>query len=67
VPVDWLDGVRCAGGVTLYQALLRNVGTLHVMLRENPISEFTKGERIDAYDGGGSSRSSDKVLVMRME
>ena len=24
---DWLDGVRCTGGVTLFQALLGNVGT----------------------------------------
>ena len=27
MPADWLDGVRCAGGVTLFQALLGNVGT----------------------------------------
>jgi len=27
VPADWLDGVRCRGGVTRYQALLGNVGT----------------------------------------
>ena len=27
VPVDWLVGVRCIGGVTLFQALLGNVGT----------------------------------------
>jgi len=27
VPADWLGGVRCIGGVTLFQALLRNVGT----------------------------------------
>jgi hypothetical protein len=27
VPADWLDGVRCVGGVTLCQALLGNVGT----------------------------------------
>jgi len=27
VPADWLDGVRCGGGVTLLQALLGNVGT----------------------------------------
>jgi hypothetical protein len=26
-PVDWLDGVRCVGGVTRLQALLGNVGT----------------------------------------
>ena len=27
MPADWLGGVRCVGGVTLFQALLRNVGT----------------------------------------
>jgi len=27
VPADWLDGVRCVGGVTLFQALSGNVGT----------------------------------------
>ncbi len=27
MPVDWLGGVRCAGGVTLLQALLGNVGS----------------------------------------
>ena len=27
MPVDWLGGVRCRGGVTLFQALLGNVGT----------------------------------------
>jgi len=27
VPADWLDGVRCVGGVTLFQALIGNVGT----------------------------------------
>ena len=27
VPADWLGGVRCGDGVTLFQALLGNVGT----------------------------------------
>ena len=27
MPADWLGGVRCIGGVTLFQALFRNVGT----------------------------------------
>ena len=27
MPADWLDGVRCVGGVTLFQALIGNVGT----------------------------------------
>jgi len=27
MPADWLGGVRCVGGVTLFQALSGNVGT----------------------------------------
>ena len=27
MPADWLGGVRCGGGVTMYQAFLGNVGT----------------------------------------
>lgn len=27
MPVDWLGGVRCGGGVTMYQAFLGNMGT----------------------------------------
>ncbi len=27
MPADWLGGVRCVGGVKLFQARLRNVGT----------------------------------------
>ncbi len=27
MPADWLGGVRCGGGVKLFQALLGNVGT----------------------------------------
>ncbi len=30
MPADWLGGVRCGGGVTLFQALLGNVGTCRV-------------------------------------
>jgi hypothetical protein len=54
--------------MNLVLAFVWNVGTLHVMLRENPISgSTTKGESIDAHEGGGSSCISDEVLVMRME
>ena len=45
--------------MNLIQAFVRNVGTLHVMLRENPIS-------VD-HEGGGSSCSSNEVSVMEME
>jgi hypothetical protein len=37
-PAYWLSGVRRTVGTSLVRALLRNVGTLHVMPRENPIS-----------------------------
>ena len=37
-PAYWLSGIRRTVGTSLVRALLRNVGTLHVMPRENPIS-----------------------------
>ena len=42
-PVYCLGGVRHKDGMNLVQAFVRNVGTLHVMLRENPISEDHEG------------------------
>jgi hypothetical protein len=32
-PVDWLDGVRCVGGVTRLQALLGDVGTCRLEVK----------------------------------
>jgi len=43
IPVYCLDGVRHKGGVNLILAFTENVGTLHVMLRENLISEIHEG------------------------
>ena len=48
-------------------ALVWNVGTLHVMLRENLISEIHEGGSIEAHEGGGAARSSVEVSVMEME
>ncbi len=42
-PAYCLGGVRHRGGVTLIWARVWNVGTLHVMLRENPISVDHEG------------------------
>jgi hypothetical protein len=42
-PVYCLSGLRRKGGVNLSLAFARNLGTLHVMLRENPISETHEG------------------------
>ncbi len=54
------SGVRRTRGMSLVQAFVRNVGTLPMMSRENPISGSpTKGESIDAPGGGGTSSSSD--------
>src|SRR5262249_35529985 len=40
-PTYWPCGVRCIGGVTLIRALLRNLGTWRVMLREKAQAEKT--------------------------
>jgi hypothetical protein len=54
--------------MNLIHALVWNVGTYCVMLRESPISEGpTKGESIDAHSRDGPSRSSDEVPVMGPE
>ncbi len=54
--------------MNLTQALAWNVGTLPVMLRENPISgDPTKGESINAHEGDGSSSSSVEGPVMGLE
>jgi len=46
-------GDRRKRDMNLIQAFLWNVGTLHMMVRENPVSGGpTKGESIDAYSGG---------------
>jgi hypothetical protein len=38
-----LSGLRCRDGVTLSSAFAWNVGTLHVMVKENPIREDHEG------------------------
>jgi hypothetical protein len=43
-PVYCLNGVRHIGGMKLIQALVWNAGTLHLMLRENPISANEGGK-----------------------
>ena len=53
--------------MNLVQAFVWNVGTLHVMLRENPISEDHEGGKIDAHEGGGLSCSSVEGSVMGLE
>jgi len=42
-PDYWPRGVRCRGGVTLIRAWVWNLGTLHVMPRENSISGTHEG------------------------
>jgi len=43
IPAYRLSGIRRTGGTSLVRALLRNVGTLHAMPRENPISVNHEG------------------------
>jgi hypothetical protein len=43
IPAYGLSDIRRTGGTSLVWALLWNVGTLHAMLRENPISVDHEG------------------------
>ena len=49
------------------QALVRNVGTCPLMLRENSKRRTRKDESTDTGNRGGTARSSDEVSVMEME
>jgi len=53
--------------VNVIQALVWNVGTCVLMLREKFKWRTHKGESTDAGHRGGTTRSSDEVPVMGME
>jgi hypothetical protein len=54
-------GVRLRGGVNLQQVLARNVGTSHVMRRENAKWLTHKAPSTNARARGGSARSSSTM------
>jgi len=63
-----LHGIRGRGGVTLVQALQRNVGNCSCDdKRETQRDRLPKGESSDAQNRGGVARSSDEAPVMGVE
>jgi hypothetical protein len=60
-PADCPDGDRHRGGVSLGQALVRNVRTRASMRREKSEWRPHEEESTDARPGGGSARSSDEA------
>jgi hypothetical protein len=61
-PAYCRGGVRRRGGVTLIQALVRNMGTCGPMVREKLEWRTHKSESTDAGHRGGITRSSEEVL-----
>jgi hypothetical protein len=61
-------GVRHEGGVTLIQALVRNVGTCRPDAKgEAQADRICKGESTDAGHRGGVVRNRDKGPVMGLD
>jgi hypothetical protein len=60
-PVYRLDGTRCTVGTSLILALLQNVGTRAVMLRENPISGGPRKGKVSKHRPG----ADHPVVVMK--
>lgn len=68
VPDDGPDGIRCRGGVTVFQARIWNVGTCWPRCqgsrpRGNPLEVVST----DARRRGGVVRSSVEAAVMAVE
>ena len=67
-PVYCLSGVRHRDGVSLYQALVWNVGTCRPDVKgEAQAGSPCKSESTDAGHRGGVTRSSDEAPVMGVE
>ena len=66
-PAYCLGGLRQRGGVTLIQALVRNVGNCALMIREKLEQSDCEGESTEAKHSDGLTCSSDEVSVMEME
>jgi len=56
-----LDGTRHKGGVTLDQALVRNVGTCRLDVKRDVQGRNPKDQRIDARHRDGATRSSEEL------
>ncbi len=67
-PVYCPGGVRHEGGVTLLQALARNVGTCHPAVKgEIRVGSPHEDERTDAGHMGGAARSREEGSVMELD
>jgi hypothetical protein len=67
-PVYCLGGLRQRGGVTLIQALVRNVGNCALMRREKLKSaKADESESTEAKHRGGLTHSSGEISVMERE
>jgi hypothetical protein len=56
-----LDDIRHRGGVTLGQAVVRNVGTCRLDVKRDVQGRNPEDQRIDARHRGGATRSSDEL------
>jgi hypothetical protein len=61
VPADWLGGVRCGGGVTLFQALFGNVGTCRLDVKGEVQVVNTMSMRVPMPSTG----AEQPVVVMK--
>ena len=67
-PVYGPTGIRHKGGVTLTQALVRNLGTCRSDAKgEIQADGLREGESTDAGHRGGGVRSRDEGLGMRLD
>ena len=67
-PVDRPTGDRHEGGVTLIQALIRNLGTCRADAKGDfQVDELHKKQSTDAAHRGGSARSRDECAEMALD
>lgn len=68
VPDDGPSGIRCIGGVTVFQARMRNVGTCCLDAKGADQAGNTREVlSTEARRRGGVTRSSDEAVVMAVE
>lgn len=68
VPDDGPSGIRCIGGVTMFQARIRNVGTCCLDAKgANRAGNTCKVVSTEARRRGGVTRSSAEAAVMAVE
>lgn len=66
-PVYGLSGVRCRGSMSLIQALMWNVGTCWLNVKERAVAKIGSCASTDVSQRDGAARSSVKATVMVVE